>query len=140
MFVRAEVSGVRSSCEASATSRRCAPTELSSAASIALNCVASRPSSSSDRDRDALVQVAGRGDVLGRGGQPAHRPQRRRRDERGEPGGERDTDPADEEDPEADARERVVVGASGCDRDDRAAAGSRRDELAQRDSPGSWCS
>ena len=34
--MRTAVSGVRSSCEASATRRRCAPTERSSAASIAL--------------------------------------------------------------------------------------------------------
>ena len=46
MFVRTAVSGVRSSCDASATSRRWAPTELSSAVSIALNWVARRPSSS----------------------------------------------------------------------------------------------
>ena len=46
-LVRSEVSGVRSSCEASATSRRCARWDASSASSIVLNAPASRDSSSS---------------------------------------------------------------------------------------------
>ena len=46
-LVRSEVSGVRSSCDASATSRRCARCEASSASSIVLNAPASRDSSSS---------------------------------------------------------------------------------------------
>ena len=46
MFVRRLVSGVRSSCDASETSCRCARAESSSAASIVLNVDASRESSS----------------------------------------------------------------------------------------------
>ena len=46
MFVRRLVSGVRSSCEASATSCRCARLDSSSAPSIVLKLVASRLSSS----------------------------------------------------------------------------------------------
>ena len=46
-LVRSEVSGVRSSCDASATSWRCARWESSSASSIVLNDAASRASSSS---------------------------------------------------------------------------------------------
>ena len=45
--MRSEVSGVRSSCPASATSRRCRSREAATAASIALNAVASRAISSS---------------------------------------------------------------------------------------------
>ena len=56
-FVRAAVSGVRSSCEASATRRRCAPTDFSSAASIALNRVARRPSSSSPTTSTRSVRL-----------------------------------------------------------------------------------
>ena len=46
MFVRRLVIGVRSSCEASATSWRWAATERSSVSSIALKCSASSPTSS----------------------------------------------------------------------------------------------
>ena len=46
MFVRRLVSGVRSSCEASETSCRCARAESSSAPSIVLNVAARRESSS----------------------------------------------------------------------------------------------
>ena len=46
MFVCRLVSGVRSSCDASATKRRCVSIDSSSAASIVLNAVPSRPSSS----------------------------------------------------------------------------------------------
>ena len=48
------VSGVRSSCEASATSCRCARLEASSAPSIVLKLVASRPSSSSPVEVDSI--------------------------------------------------------------------------------------
>ena len=54
MFVFRLVSGVRSSCEASATSCRCARLEPSSAASIVLKLVASRPSSSSPVEVDSI--------------------------------------------------------------------------------------
>ena len=46
MFVRSEVTGVRSSCEASATSRRWAAIDPSSVSSIALKRAASSPTSS----------------------------------------------------------------------------------------------
>ena len=46
MFVRSDVIGVRSSCEASATSWRWAATDRSSVSSIALKCAASSPTSS----------------------------------------------------------------------------------------------
>ncbi len=46
MFVRSDVIGVRSSCEASATSWRWEAIERSSVSSIALKCVASSPTSS----------------------------------------------------------------------------------------------
>ena len=46
MFVRSDVTGVRSSCEASATSCRCAAIEPSSVSSIALKRAASSPTSS----------------------------------------------------------------------------------------------
>ena len=49
MLVRSVASGVRSSCEASATSRRWAASERSSASIISLKLAASRPSSSSPR-------------------------------------------------------------------------------------------
>ena len=49
MLVRSVASGVRSSCEASATRRRWADSERSSAASISLKLAARRPSSSSPR-------------------------------------------------------------------------------------------
>ena len=54
MFVFRLVSGVRSSCEASATSCRCARLESSSAPSIVLKLVASRPSSSSPVEVDSI--------------------------------------------------------------------------------------
>ena len=54
MFVFRLVSGVRSSCEASATSCRCARLESSSAPSIVLKLEASRPSSSSPVEVDSI--------------------------------------------------------------------------------------
>ena len=55
-----DVSGVRSSCDASATSCRCACCDSSSAASIVLKLVPSRPSSSCRVGLDAAAQVARR--------------------------------------------------------------------------------
>ena len=55
MFVRRLVSGVRSSCDASATSWRCAARERSSASSIALNARASRPARRRPRPRSAAT-------------------------------------------------------------------------------------
>ena len=82
MFVCRLVSGVRSSCEASATNRRCVSIDSSSAASIVLNAVPSRASSSWPPARvDALARVARLRDPLRRRGEPAHRDERRARDE-----------------------------------------------------------
>src|SRR5438552_5295774 len=55
-LVRAEASGVRSSCEASATSWRWALTDLASASSIVLKATANRPSSS---ERSSSVRSLG---------------------------------------------------------------------------------
>ena len=74
-------------------------------------------------DRDALGQVAGRGDVLGRGREAPDRLQSGRRDECRERGREGDADAADEEDPEPDPGERVRRRCERIDRDDGAAAG-----------------
>ena len=95
MLVRSVASGVRSSCEASATSRRCAASERSSAAIISLKLAASRPSSSSPRDLDPLGQVVGPRDLLGRVGDLAGRRERGARHERPERRGERDAAGAD---------------------------------------------
>jgi hypothetical protein len=72
MLVRRLVTGVRSSCEASATSWRCARADSSSlrivpssAASIALKLRARLPSSSRRRSSIRAAEVVGRGDVLG---------------------------------------------------------------------------
>ena len=132
--MRTAVSGVRSSCDASATSRRCAPTD-------SLEClehlVEPRRQAAElvvAAHLDALGQVARRGDALGGGRQAPDRPERRGRDERREPCGERDADAADQEDPEPDPAERAVGrAASGCGDDDRAAA---VDALARR--PRAW--
>ena len=63
-LVRSEVSGVRSSWPASATSWRCRSREADSAASIALNARASRAISSLPSTVDR-VELLGAGDVLG---------------------------------------------------------------------------
>ena len=65
-FARMQVSGVRSSCEASATSWRCASREPSSAASIALNGAPGgrarrRPPTSMRRCRSPVARPLGRG-------------------------------------------------------------------------------
>ena len=73
-LVRIEVSGVRSSCPASATSRRCCSCDAASAPSISLK-LAREPGQlvgAVHRDR---AQVPGGGDALGRRGQPVDRAQ-----------------------------------------------------------------
>ena len=87
-LVRSEVSGVRSSWPASATSWRCRSREAASAASIWLNAVASRAISSSPSTGSGR-EVLGAGDVLDRGGEPADRAQAVAGDRpAGEPGGD----------------------------------------------------
>ena len=66
MFVRSDVTGVRSSCEASATSCRCAAIEPSSVSSIALKRAASSPTSSWLVDLDPASEVLGLRDVARR--------------------------------------------------------------------------
>ena len=81
MFVCRLVSGVRSSCEASATKRRCVSSDSSSAASIVLNEAPSARELVVPALGDALARLARLGDPLGRGGQAAHRSERRARDD-----------------------------------------------------------
>ena len=81
MFVCRLVSGVRSSCDASATKRRCVSSDSSSAPSIVLNDGAQGCELVVPALGNALARLAGLGDSLGRGGQPAHRSERRARDE-----------------------------------------------------------
>ena len=89
-FVRAAVSGVRSSCDASATRRRCAPTDVSSAASIALKRLASRPSSSRAVDVDAFVRFPVSATCSAAAVKPADRAQRCGGDERRQAAASRD--------------------------------------------------
>ena len=108
MFVRRLVSGVRSSCEASATSCRCARVDSSSAASIVLKLVASRLELVLPVCVDPLGEVARLGDRLGRLGQAPHRGERGARDEEPERRGDRDAAGRDQEQEERDPVERVV--------------------------------
>ena len=79
MFVRIDVSGVRSSCEASATSWRWESRERSSVASIVLNAAPRRSiSSPSGLAGIRRREVVGVGDRLGLDGQAAHRRRSRR--------------------------------------------------------------
>ena len=107
-FVRTAVSGVRSSCDASATRRRCAPTEPSSAASIALKRAASRPSSSlpptaTRSVRSPVAATLSAAAVRRRTGRSAAVAT-----SAASAAATRDADPADQEDPEADAVQRVL--------------------------------
>ena len=63
MLVRRLVIGVRSSCEASATSWRCAATERSSVSSIALKCCGQLADLVLGLDLDPAPEVLGGGDV-----------------------------------------------------------------------------
>ncbi len=108
MLVRALVSGVRSSCEASATRRRWERAESSSASSIVLNAEASRESSSLPvasirRDRSRVVLTSSATPVSRRTG-AIDRP----RHEQAEQGGEADTRRRDHEQPAADASQCTV--------------------------------
>jgi hypothetical protein len=78
MFVRKLVSGVRSSCPASAARRRCARCDSSSASSIALKLPASRPTSSLPvvsirRDRSRVSATSSTAEVSRRTGRSAAR-------------------------------------------------------------------
>ena len=81
-LVRALVSGVRSSCEASATSRRCEARACSTAASMALKRSARRPSSSwletsMRRERSCVVDTCSAASVSSRTGASTARDPRR---------------------------------------------------------------
>ena len=73
MLVRRLASGVRSSCEASATSWRCASSELSSAFSIRLKLRASAASSSLPVASIRRLRSRVRRDLLGGATQPLDR-------------------------------------------------------------------
>ena len=77
MFVRRLASGVRSSCDASATSWRCASTDRSSASRVVLNDRVRRPSSSSaPLSGSRAATSASPGDPLRPLRERPHRPQR----------------------------------------------------------------
>ena len=84
MLVRRLASGVRSSCEASATSWRWASSESSSALEHLVEAAASAASSSLAAGLDPAAEVARRRDLLGRAAQPLDRRDRRARDEEAE--------------------------------------------------------
>ncbi len=98
--MRSAVSGVRSSCEASATSRRCAVTDCSSSPSMMLKLVASRVISSSRAGGPVGSSmrwpgVAGGGDPFGGGGEPGDGCQAGAGDPVAECGGQQDARAAD---------------------------------------------
>ena len=113
MFVRRLVSGVRSSCEASATSCRCTRRRIVQRAEHRVEARREPAELVLAVRVDPLGQVAGLGDVLGRLGQPADRRERGTGDEQPEPGSDADRRPARSGSGPADARERVVDFVSG---------------------------
>ena len=129
--MRAAVSGVRSSCDASATRRRCAPTDVLERREHRVESRREPAELVAAVDRDALGQVAGLGDRLGGRRQAANRPQRRGGDERRERGRDRDPDAADQEDPELDAVSALSVGARSSATTSAAARDAAGDELPQ---------
>ena len=118
MFVCRLVSGVRSSCEASATKRRCVSSDSSSAASIVLKEAPRRRELVVPALGNALARLAGLGDSLGRVAQPAHRSERRSRDRRGRHGGSGDRAERDEDQDDAQPFERPVGRLQALDDED----------------------
>ena len=115
MLVRRLVIGVRSSCEASATSWRCARTESSSSSRelwrrsiIALKRRRELADLVVGVDMDAAGQVLGLGDVLGGLGDLGERREHLARSEPSEHRRERDAACAKQEQDQAQAREDVV--------------------------------
>ena len=106
--MRSEVTGVRSSCEASATSWRCWACEVCRRASIALKRAAMRPTSSCAARVDAPAEVAGGLDVLGRLGQLGHRGDDAPRQQPAHAGGERGADGHERGEHEPQALQDVV--------------------------------
>ena len=97
MFVRTLVTGVRSSCEASATRRRCMRADSSSLCTVSSSAVEHRVEAGGQAAQlvaaplvDALAEITRLGHVLHRRRQPAHRGQRGSRDEPAEQRRERD--------------------------------------------------
>ena len=115
MFVRRLVTGVRSSCEASATSWRWASTEASSAfierssaSSIALKLLARRPISSSPADAMRLLRSCVTRHVLGRLREALERLHGGAGDEPSEQRGERDAADDEQREDQAQAAEQAV--------------------------------
>ncbi len=115
MLVRRLVMGVRSSCEASATSWRwacteasSAPIERSSASSIALKLAARRPSSSSPEGSMRPLRSLRDGDVLGGFGEALERLYGGAGDEAPEQRGERDAADDEQREDQAQAAEQAV--------------------------------
>ena len=115
MFVRRLVTGVRSSCEASATSWRCAWTEASSAliecssaSSIALKLVARRPISSSPVSSIRPLRSWVQRDVLGRLGEALQRQHGGAGDQPSEQRRERDPADVEQREDQAQAAEQAV--------------------------------
>ncbi len=108
MFVRRHVSGVRNSCDASATSCRWARFESSSPASIVLKLVARRLSSSRPLTLDALGEIARLRDALRRLRQPANRSECGARDDEPERGGDADSGKRDGDQEQANPSQSVV--------------------------------
>ena len=109
MFVRRLVSGVRSSCEASATSCRCAPTDCSS---VAEHRVEARRRAGrarrGPRPRSRRLEVVRRGDVLGRVARAGARARAPRARRRAGGDGERDAARGDEHHQQREPVQRVV--------------------------------
>ena len=98
MFARRVAIGVRSSCEASATSCRCVRSDASRLASSSSSRVESRLISSRPAPAGPLAQIAGLDDPLGRLGQPPQRRNGPAGDERAEQ--RRGADPAERDEDE----------------------------------------
>ena len=97
MFVRMLVTGVRSSCEASATSRRCTRADSSSLLDRLVEHGEHRVEAAREAAElvaaaliDPLAEIPRLGDVADGRGQPAHRRERRAGDEPAEQRRERD--------------------------------------------------
>ena len=108
MFVRRLVSGVRSSCDASATSWRWARFESSSPASIELKLVARRLSSSRPLTSMRSREIACLRDALGGLREPADRCQRSARHNEPERGSDPDSRERNDDEEEAETGERLV--------------------------------
>ena len=139
MFVCRLVSGVRSSCEASATKRRCVSSDSSSEASIVLKDAAEARELVLSALGNPLARLARLGDPLGRRGQAAYRSERRARDERAGRRGDGDPPERDEDEDEPQPLEGAIRLLQVLVRDHRAGRAEEprlgRDELAEVQTP-----